>query len=203
MPKKDPVLLALGKCPANWNAYLLKTYGLPQEPQPRDEVSETAFTDREGCRSPLEDVASRQIKLGEEPPTGLFKVWGDYSGPENEPGEQWKRSQAFMAVMAWIFAWKNTLPKQARSELLKQVDDLQPIKPLPVFDKSLGTPEEFLERWRGHELDVRFVYKNRSTQVFEIWYESLPPDEPEDLDEAGEPDGHWDGLTRTPTPTEH
>jgi hypothetical protein len=96
--------------------------------------------------------------------------------------------------MAWIVACKNKLPQEARDELLKIVDDLSPLSPLPVFPDELGTPAEFLERWRGHEIDVRFVHVN-GVPTFEIWHETLPPDEPEDLDEAGEPAGHWEGLT--------
>jgi hypothetical protein len=93
-PKKDPLIVALGDCPEKWNTYLLKTYALPQTPQPRDEVSESAFISEDGSRTPLEAVAARQIRLGEEPPKGLAKVWAEYSDLENKPTEQWKRSQA-------------------------------------------------------------------------------------------------------------
>jgi hypothetical protein len=175
--KKDPILVALGECPEKWNQYLLKTYGLPHEPQSRNEVSESAFVDEEGSRSSLEALAARQIRPGEEPPKGLLKVWAENSRPENEPSEQWKRSQAFMRMMTRIVAWTNKLDKLELAQLLKDVDDLQPDNPLPVFDECLGSPEEFLERWRCHELDVRFVYKRRGVQVFEIRRESIPPDE--------------------------
>ncbi len=199
MAKKDRIFVALGESFEKWNEYLLKNYGLPEVPQPRYEDTETAacVTD-DRRREPLEAVASRQINLGEEPPTGLLKVWAEYSGLENEPSERWRHSQAFMRVMACVFACQNKLTEPERAELLKHVDDLRPINPLPVFDESWGTPEEFLDRWRCHELDVRFVCKNRGTQMFEVWRESIPPDEPDDWDESEAPRGHWDGLKWTP-----
>ncbi len=199
-PKKDPVLVSLGECPEKWNQFLLKTYGLPQEPQARSVFNETDFLDGNGRQIPLDHLAARQIKLGEEPPKGLLKVRCDYSGLENEPTEKWKRSQGFMRAMVWIYASKKKLSKQQRAELLKLVDELHPNEYLTVFDESLGTPEEFLDRWAGHQLDVRFIFKNRSALIFEIWHESIPPDEPEDLDEDGGPSGHWEGLKFIPDP---
>src|ERR1035438_1124468 len=102
--KQDVVLVALGDSPEQWNDYLLRTYGLPQDPQPRNEVSESAFISREGRRSTLEALAVRQIKLGEEPPKGLLKVWAENGGDENEPTEKWTRSQGFLRLFARIFA---------------------------------------------------------------------------------------------------
>ena len=189
--KRDPILVALGNRQELWDAFLLNNYGLPQEPQPRYEVSESAFVDEDGSRSTLEGLAGRQIRLGEEPPKGLFKVRAEYSGPENEASAQWKRSQAFVRIVAWIYTCEKRLPKLKRDEFLKYVDDLKPTSPLPVFEESLGTPEEFLGRWRCYELDVRFVRKSRADQIIEIRFRTLPPDVPEDLPEADEPSGHW------------
>jgi hypothetical protein len=184
-PKKDPVLLALGECPEKWNQFLLKTYGLPKEPQSKNVVSETEFRDPEGQQIPLADLAGRQIRLGEGRPKGLLKLCAEDSSLEKEPTEEWKRALGFMRAMAWIYAFKNKLPKQARAELIKLVDELNPNEPLGTFDESLGTPEEFLDRWAGHELDVRFVSKNRSTLMFEIWYQLMRPDEPDDVEDDG------------------
>lgn len=100
--KKDTIIVALGDSHEKWNGYLLKTYGLPQEPQARNEVSESAFVNQSGVRSPLEDVAAHQIRIGEEPPRGLSKVWAELSLPESQPSEQWKRSQAFVRVFTTI-----------------------------------------------------------------------------------------------------
>lgn len=195
-PKKDPVLVALGDCPEKWSAYLLKTYGIPETPQPRSEVSESAFVGEDGSRTPLEAVAGRLIRLGEEPPKGLSKVWAEYSGLEHEPTEHWKRSQAFMQVMAQIYAHECKLSKDKRTEMLKIVEELCPDEPLVEFPEHLGSAQDFFYRWQHHEFDVHFVYENRTTQRLEIleYKIPLPPDEPEDLDEAGEPTGHWEGL---------
>ena len=196
---KDRVLIALGDDLKAWNAHLLENYGLPEEPRSRYENAEAdVCTTDDGRYEPLEDVAARQINLGEEPPIGLLKVRADYSGLEHEPTTQWKRSQAFMLAITWIYPCQKRLSKQKRDEMLNLVDDVSPLSPLPVFDESWGAPQEFLERWRCHELDVRIVYKNRGTQTFELWREFIPPDEPEDLDEASEPSGHWDGLKWIP-----
>ena len=182
--KKDPVLVTLGDCPKKWNEFLLKNYGLPQEPQPRDEVSESAFLDENGHRMALEAVAGTQIRLGEEPPTGLSKVRGDYSGLEHKPTEQWKRSQAFMQVIAQIYAHEHKFSVKERVALVKMVEELRPDELLVNFPERLGTPEEFFYRWQHHEFDVLFEYKNRAWQHLRIIeYEiPLPPEEAEDLD---------------------
>jgi hypothetical protein len=210
--KRDPIvskiLLDCGECPEKWND-LLKSgrYGIPRMPEEieaRPEISETTFAN-EGKQIPLHVLAGKQLNFGEEPPRGLAKVWADdLGGFERRPTERWKRSQAFMRIMVRIFASKERLPKPELTKLLKVVDDLSPNEPLPRFTPALwGSPKEFLERWRCHEVDMRFVYVNRSSMRFELWAESIPPDAPEDLDEAEEPSGHWDGLKWTPTPTQN
>lgn len=201
--KRDPILVALGACPKKWSQFLLKNYGLPEEPQSRNVVSEAELFDKDRSRASLDDFAARQIRLGEEPPKGLLKVWAEHSGPESEASEQWRRSQAFMRVMAWIFARENKLGQNERAALLKNIDDLRPETSLPVFPEVLGSPDEFFERWKGYEFDVRFSRKSRRTQVFEIRQYRLPPDEPEELDEADEPKGHWEGLKWIPDPRQN
>ncbi len=197
-PKKDPILIALGDAPEKWNDFLLKTYGLPEDPQPRDEVSESAFQDEDGERLPLEDVAGLQIRLGEEPPKGLAKIWAEVSFLEPEPTERWKRSLAFFRAIVRIWAAERRLSKQKRAELLREVDAFRPTEPLPVFPDSLGTPEEFFERWQRGEIEVRFTSRNRATQTCEIWQHAIPPDEEENLDPADEPPGYWAGLKWIP-----
>ncbi len=201
--KLDPILLALGECPEKWNQYLWDTYGLPQDPQPRDEVSETAFVDDDGVLSPLEDVAGGQIKPYEEPPKGLGKVRAEDSGPECVPTEQWKRSLAFFRVIVCIWGSKRNLSEQERTELLKYVDDHRPSEPLPIFPESLGTPDELLQRWKCRELEVSLTAKNRATQIFEIWSTGLrehldaqPDDDPDDA--LDDPPGHWEGRVWHP-----
>jgi len=132
----------------------------------------------------------------------LSKVWAENSGHENEPTEQWKRSQAFLRVFARIFAHEKKLSKQERAELLKNVDDLRPGADLGEFPEEMGTPEEFYRRWKGYEIDVQFVNENRATQRITYLQYPMPPDEWEDLDPAGEPPGHWEGLKFISDPPE-
>ena len=64
---------------------------------------------------------------------------------------------------------------------------------------SLGTPAEFraLCADADRHVDIQLQYTRREQKIRFTVY-SLPPDEPEDLDEAGEPDGHWEGLRWIP-----
>lgn len=184
----DPVLRKIhvecGNSPEKWNALLRETYSLSEEVTvPHEDVQESVF--------------SR--------PKGLAK----YSGFEYAPTPGWLRSQAFYRVIARIVARKNKkLTKRGRAKLLnkllKNVDDFIPSAPLPDFDPELwGEPEEFLDRWKGHLVDVKFVYTNRGLQAFELWSEAFPPDEPDDWDEddGGAPRGHWVGLKWVPDPS--
>ena len=196
--KKEPIIVALGDSFEKWNGHLLKTYGLPQEPQARNEVSESAFVNKSGVRSPLEVVAARQIRIGEEPPRGLSKVWAQESLPESQPSEQWKRSQAFVRVFTTIFAHQSKLPECERRELLKMVDELRPNEDLGVFPDELGSPEELYRRWQDHEIDVKFVHERRAKQIIRVLSYPMPPDVEEDLDEGGAPRGHWEDLTFIP-----
>jgi hypothetical protein len=198
--KKDPVLVALGDCPEKWNVFLLKNYGLPNEPQARNLINESEFTNKDGNRIPLESMAGAQIRLGEEPPRGLAKVRAEYSGLECEASEEWKRSQGFFHVMAQIYAHEHKLPKQQREAMLKMVDELRPGELLVTFASDLGSPENFHYRWEHHEFDVAFESNCRALQRFVITRYVTPAglDEPEDLDPAGEPKGHWEGLKFVP-----
>lgn len=180
--RKDPIIVALGYCPEKWNRHLLTTYGLQQDPGPPNEISETESKNTSDSNNTLEQVA------------GFAGTYAGNSELESEPTTHHKRSRAFMRVMVTIFACKNKLPGADHAALLKEIDDLPTSCSLPVFDDSLGSPEEFCERWRCHELDVRFLPENRDRLVFEIWFESIAPDKQEDLDGARAPNGHWVGL---------
>lgn len=158
----------MGDSSEKWDAYLLKTYGLPQEPQPRAEISETAFVGEEGRRSDLEALAGRQIRLGEEPPRGLLKVWAEDSGPEGEGSEKWKRAQGFYRVFARIAAHDNQLNERQRDELLKQADELRPDE-LGGFPESMGSPEEFYARWKRYDLEVAFTCVSRHLRKITIF----------------------------------
>jgi hypothetical protein len=69
----------------------------------------------------------------------------------------------------------------------------------PEIPKQLGTPAEFRERWAHNELEIR-LQANRRKHLIRIVVLPIPPDEPEDLDETDEPNGHWAGLTWIPGP---
>jgi len=206
-PELRRICVECGDCPDAWNKKLLEFSIRPEPPERRDDISETTFRYPSGDQIALEDTAGWQWKRGTEQPRGLAKVAGEWSGLESAPTARWKRSQEFTGIMTWIFAIKNRRSKRERDELMKTVGDFVPNEPLPLFDPALwGSPEEFFERWKGHLVDVRFTYTNRRLQRFELWAESFPPydeDDLEDLGDAGEPDGHWDGLTWTPTPTKN
>jgi len=124
-------LIALAACPQKWNEFLLKTYGLPQEPKSTKEISESEFHDEGGHQISLEAVAGSRLRLGAEGPKGLEKVCAEYSGLESQPTDEWKRCQAFMRVMAQIYAHEYKLTKEQRAALLKMVEELRPL-PTPL-----------------------------------------------------------------------
>jgi hypothetical protein len=161
--KKDPIMERLGHNQVEWDLYLLRTYRLPLVPRPRYEVSETDFVnddDPDGDVNSFGEFAGRRIRLGEEPPRGMFKVWAEHSGLESEPSAEWKRTRDFYRVFAEIAAYQNQLKKSERDKLVKMAEDLRPneMDPLP---EQMGDPEEFYRRWRRYDLEVVFKAVNR------------------------------------------
>lgn len=74
----------------------------------------------------------------------------------------------------------------------------------PDIPAVLGTMAELRSRWERGEIWFRLKYTRRDWNiVVEENPPGMPPDEPEDLDEAGEPSGHWDGLKWTSTPSKN
>jgi len=62
----------------------------------------------------------------------------------------------------------------------------------------LGTMTELRARWERGEIWFWHKYTRRDwTICVEEDPPGMPPDEPEELDEAGDPSGHWDGLKWT------
>ena len=80
MPKKDPVLAALGECPENWNPFLLKNYGLPQEPATRKEIQQDCLPRAEnGRRLTLGEVGESTTQLTDE----LLSIHQEAAANEN------------------------------------------------------------------------------------------------------------------------
>lgn len=206
-PPKDPVLMRL-KISGEYEQYL-KQLGMPSELPPVGDLNEADL--------PINPETGKQMDLEAFSGSlafGLVKVRGvhrqrkggavaGFSHLETEPSQQWKRSAAFMQVIARIIlARRNTSRYQRRNlvELRKEVPDFPPNADLPRFPDELGTPEEFFEQWKGGYLDVTIRFRDRSNQEILFYstglreFEASAPDEPEDLDEAGEPNGHWEGL---------
>lgn len=203
--KKDPILVALGESPEKWDAFFLKQYGFPAVPQPRYEVSESSFVSGEtGQTVPLEEIAGSRLAGSHTQRTDeLLSLHQEAAVDENTAlSAEWVRYLEYMDIIAEALspndkgaALKQMALEGARSRYWEQPPDV-----LSPMNASLGTPAEFRQRWIYGELEIRAHAGNRRHHVIEIW--RLPPDEPEELDEAGEPSGHWDGLKWTPTPTE-
>jgi hypothetical protein len=206
MSKKDPVLVALGDVPAKWNTFLLKTYGLPQDPSTRKEIQQDSIR-----------VIDSQFKRPKA--WSLDKVGGLIGSATQADNNvsvtaeaaksvklspEWARYLEYMDVIAEALSPKDNGASlkqlaldDARSRHRDQPPGANVFRPM---NASLATPAEFRQLWFYGELEIRAYARNRREHVFEIW--QLPPDEPDpaDLDEAGEPSGNCDGLKWTATP---
>ena len=214
-PPKDPVLIRL-QISGEYEQYL-KDLGMPSELPASGDLNEADL--------PINPETSKRMDLetfGASLAFGSVKVRGvhrqreagavaGFRDCEAEPSQEWKRSAAFMQVIARILlARRNKSRRQRRNlaELRKEVQDFPPNADLPRFPDELGTAEEFFEQWREGYLDVTIRFRDRSNQEILFYstglreFEKNAPDEPEDLDEAGEPKGHWEGLKFIPDPTE-
>jgi hypothetical protein len=194
----------MGEDSEKFDVYL-KSVGLPQEKHSSD-FQQDALPAREhdtwGRRTrPTKDV------LGESRNHQSFTQQGDELDSLHEESAanesitlspEWLRYLEYMDVIAEALspadtgaALKERALRQARSRFWEQPPDL-----LRPMNASLGKPAEFRERWFYGELEIRTHVRNRRERNIEIW--RLPPQEPEDLDEAGQPAGHWEGLKWIP-----
>jgi hypothetical protein len=65
----------------------------------------------------------------------------------------------------------------------------------PDIAAELGTMPELRAQWERGEIWFRPRYTRQNcTIVVEENPPGMPPDDPEDLDESEEPNGHWEGL---------
>lgn len=110
----------------------------------------------------------------------------------------WQRYVDFMGVFA------DSLPVERR-EKVKRLALLEARsrywETAPDIPAVLGTMAELRARWERGEIWFLHKYTRRHWTIFvEEDPPGMSPDEPEDVDEAGEPSGHWDGLKWTSTP---
>ncbi|MGB8581629.1 MAG: hypothetical protein WCD47_12465, partial [Candidatus Sulfotelmatobacter sp.] len=185
------ILVALGTCPEKWGKFLLKNYGLPEVPQPRYEIQSVNGESRDRKSATLTDeLLSLHMEASANDGVALSPAWLLYLEYMDVIAEALSPKESGAAL-------KQCALDDARSRYWEQPPDV--FRPM---NASLGTPAQFRERWFYGELEIRVrPTLNRRDFTVEVW--CLPPDEPENLDDAGEPDGHWDGLKWTPTPTEN
>lgn len=194
MSKKDPILVALAEYPEKWNEFLLKSYGLPQDPSTRKEIQQDSLRDGRGRRLTLDEVGE-SATLADE----LISLHQEAAANESTTlSPEWLRYLEYMDVIAEELspedkgaALKQLALAHARSLYWEQPPDV--FRPM---NAPLGTSAEFRQHWFYGELEIRTRCDNRRHHLIEIW--QLPPAEPEDLDEAGETERHWDGLTWIP-----
>lgn len=195
MPRrpKDPVLASL-KTPADWDRYLLKTYGLPQESRSDLEKGESLFGD---ARAEI-SITLEEIAASRDGSTGLELLQKETSDRETAVDEsiqlspEWNRYFGVMCVIADAVvpekdreAAKNAALEQCR------LGSAQKDAP-PNIPAGLGTPEELRLKWRRRHIEIRVMSPaNRQEHVIEIW-DCFVPDDPEE--EPGDDPGHWEGL---------
>ena len=206
MSKRDPVLVKLGESPEAWSDFLWKTYGIAEVPQPKYEDCESEFVcGKTGQTVPLAEIAGRrQVGSHTQQTDELLSLHLESGANANvKLSPAWLLHLEYMDVIAEALSPKDrgaALKQMALTDARSRYWDAPP----DVVPASCGTPAEFRQRWGWGELEIRTRAAKRRECVIEIWQHSIPPDQPEDLDldEAGEPSGHWDGLTWTPGPPE-
>jgi hypothetical protein len=216
-PPKDPVLMRL-QVSGEYERYL-KDLGMPSELSPSGDMNETDLpaNPETGKQMDLEAFAG-SLSFGSLKVRGVHRQTEgggvadlNPAEAEAEPSQEWKRSAAFMQVIARIsLARRNKSRRQRRNlvELRKEVPDFPPSADLPRFPDQLGTAEEFFEQWKEGYLDVTIRFRDRSNQEILFYstglreHEASAPDEPDDWDEAGEPKGRWEGLKWIAEPKE-
>jgi hypothetical protein len=206
-PPIDPVLMRL-HVSGEYEQYL-KEFGMPPELPPAGDLNEAdlPINPETGKRMGLEAFGG-SLALGLVTVRGVHRqtsggAVAGLSHLEAQPSQEWKRSAAFMQIIARILLAgrdKSRVQRGDLVELRRELPQFPPNTDLPRFPDELGTAEEFFKEWKGGYLDVTIRYRDRSNQEILFYstglreFERNAPDEPEDLDEAGESAGHWEGL---------
>jgi hypothetical protein len=217
-PPKDPVLYRLWVT-GDYESEL-KTQGMPAELSSCAEVNEHDLpVDASTNNSMSLEQYAGGLVFGIKGKDGIHrKVEGGgavahLSYLEPEASERRKRDAAFMQMVTRILlvnlrkkSKEQTRELRGQVKLLREVrEDLPKFPPyahLPHFPDELGTPDQFLERWKQGELDVIFRVNSRRSQEIIIastglreYLDNLPEDPDDSLPDDG---GHWDGLTWHP-----
>jgi hypothetical protein len=202
-PPKDPVLMRL-QMSGEYEEYL-KELGMPPELPPSGDLNQADLpTNPETGKQMDLEAFSGSLSFGSVKVRGVHRqseggAVADFSYFEAEPSKEWKRSAAFLQVIARILLARRNKNRQQRSnlvELRKEVPDFPPNADLPRFPDELGTAEEFFKEWKDGYLDVTIRFRDRSNQEILFYstglreHEKNAPDEPD----YGYDGGHWDGL---------
>jgi hypothetical protein len=196
MPRrpKDPLLARL-KTLADWDRFLLKTYGLPQESRSDLEKGEHLFVNRDTGQSMSVEEIPRKKGQADFPNPDLQKAIFTRETAADESihlSPEWERYFGLICVITDALL-PETQRQGAKDAALQQcrLGSVQKDAPPPI-PADLGTPEELRRRWRRGEIEMRAVPPaNRQEHVIEI-REYFVPEEPEDSDD--EPEGYWEGL---------
>ena len=216
-------VVILGEDQAKWAGWF-RTIGLPQELRsskswfsgtngvPKEELNSIKVFQQGAVPHEERDaygkkVRPRKVSLGESPKHySLTQKTDEMLSLHEEAAEdesvklspEWQRYVDFMCLFAESLPVKQrekvkllTLPA-ARSEYWQKATEIPAV---------LGTMNELRVRWEHGEIWFRSKCTREGWTIFvEENPRGMPPDEPEDLDEAGEPSGHWDGLKWMPGP---
>jgi hypothetical protein len=214
-------VVVLGEDQAKWGEWF-RSAGLPQELRsskswfsntsgvPKEELSSIQVFQQGAVPHEERDASGRKVRprkvsLGESSKhysltqkTDEMLSLHEEAADDESVGlsSEWQRYVDFMYMFAESLPVKQrekvkllTLPA-ARSEYWQKA---------PEIPSVLGTMDELRVRWERGEI---WFWSKCTRQGWTIFVEEnppgMPPDELEDLDEAGEPSGHWDGLTWVP-----
>jgi len=191
-------VVRLGEDRSGWNKWL-RSVGCPQQLCREKEISEQSLPPRERdtwgrrirpTRDALGEYVGHESATQRTDPTlhPLLEVADD--GSIVLPAV-WRRCLEYMNVIA-----ERLSPKDKGAALKRLfLEDARSRSSEPPLEipAELGTPEELKRRLAWYELEI-YLKSNRRDQVIHFVVNQFPPDVEEDLDEADEPKGHWEGL---------
>lgn len=214
-------VVALGEDPAKW-AEWFRSVGLPQELRsgkswfsetvglPEQELDSIKVFQQGAVPHEERDASGKKIRptkasLGEslkhysvtQETDAILSLHEEaaYDG-RVELSPPWQRYVDFMLLFA------DSLPAD-QSEKVKRLS-LRAARSrhwelADAIPAVLGTMAELRARWERGEIWFRSKCSRKGWTIFvEENPGGMPPDEPEDLDETGEPPGHWEGLVWIP-----
>ena len=188
-PRKLPgFIVRLGEDPKKWDEWLFKM-GFPKEKGSTKEILEHMLPPigEDGSGNPAyprigDRLGDRSFTL----PSDWF--FGPYKSDEDANS---RRYLEYMDVVA-----EHLSPKDKGAELKRLFREdawSRQFESRAEIPAGLGTPEDLKRRLAHREVEIR-LKSNRREHVICFVIHPIPPDREEDLDEAGEPEGHWEGL---------